>query len=121
MAHNNHLAHLFASSSDRAALLSLLACTIPKDIALSIGTIELFIAHHLKIQRNDADIYELLRSKAQELRRASTGMRNFSNRSKNRASDLVDIMCQLSGKASPQSLVDVGCAEGSGVSPCLHS
>ncbi len=112
MAHN-HLAQLFVCSAARASLLSLLACTIPKDIDMSIGTVEILISQQLKMQKSDHDIYEFLRMKAQERRwQPSSGMQNFSKRSKNRASDLVEIMKPLTVNASPQSLVDVGCAEG---------
>ncbi len=111
MAHN-HLAQVFASSADRASLLSLLACTIPRDIDMNIGTVEIIISQLLKTRKSDADIYEFLRLKAQERRRAAAGMQNFSRRSKNRASDLVEIMKPLTSDSSPQSLVDVGCAEG---------
>lgn len=85
----------------------------PKDIDIDIGTVELIIAHQLKSKpRDDAQIYEHLRSVAQSRRHSS---RNFSKRNKNRAVDLTDIISPLVKRNQikyPHSLLDVGCAEG---------
>ncbi len=111
---SSHLGHLFTNPERRSSLLRILACTIPKDIDINICTVELLISQQLKMRKEDADIYEHLRSVAQSRRQVSQTP-NFVRRSKNRAADLADIMLPLVKSQQikyPRSLLDVGCAEG---------
>ncbi len=113
--HDSQLADLFASQSSRKRLLDLLACTIPRDIDISLGAMEVIIAHQLKQHCSDDAIYEHLRVVAQQKRKPEAVVSNFSRRTKNRASDLVEIISPMTTTnriPRPATLLDVGCAEG---------